>query len=77
MGIARKIEAEMTEILRLIDGLGLAAQDDLVDEALMLGVLHLREDAVEMRGPQRAAFGKRDLDGAQEITQGFEPCERR
>ena len=47
----------MAVILDDIFGLRLRAQHDLIDELLVVGALHLGEDAVELLRPQHLALG--------------------
>ena len=61
----------MPDVLRRIDGLALGAQHDLVDEAFVVGVADLREDAVELRRAQLGAARERDVERLQELAQRF------
>ena len=73
MGVAAQVETEVAVVLRGIFGLRLRAQHHLVDELLDVAALHPRQDAVEMRGPQRPALGQRDVEALQELAQRVHP----
>ena len=62
MRVAAQIEAEVPVILMRIFGLRLRAQNDLVDDVLVLQALHATQDHIEMRGAQRLALGELDAD---------------
>ena len=69
MRVAAQVEAEVAVVLVAVLGLRLGAQDHFVDQGLDRLSAHLRQDAVEMRGPDALALGQLDADRAQELDQ--------
>src|SRR5439155_5596350 len=62
MGIAPKVETEMTVILCGVFSLRLGPEHNLVDELFNIAPLHPVEDAVELLGMQRASFRQGDVE---------------
>ena len=56
--IAAQVQAEVAVVLRRVFGLRLRAQHHLVDQLLVLGAFHAREDLVEVARAQRLALGQ-------------------
>ena len=50
VGVARQGQAEMTNVLWVIGGLGLASQHHIVHQRCLLGAGHAAQDAVEVAG---------------------------
>ena len=69
MGVAAQVEAEMADVLRAVFGLRLGAQHHLVEQRPVLGFLDAVEQPVELRRPQIAALGQRQVDRLQEVAQ--------
>ena len=75
--VAAKVQSEVPVVLRRIFGLGLRAQHHLVDELLDVQAFDLRQDAVELLGPHRAALGQRDVQRVEELAQRLDLLQRR
>ena len=69
VGIAGEVQAEMADIVGRIDGLHLAAQDDLIDDLGMGAFLGLDQEAVEPVGARGLTLGPVDADGGQKVGQ--------
>ena len=76
MRVAAQMQAEMAVILRDIFRLRLGAQHDLVDDVLVLGAAHLRENIVELHRLDHLALGELDADGRQKLRQRVELLDR-
>ena len=77
MGIAPQIEAEMAVVLGGVFGLGLGAQHHFVHQRFAVVALDLCQHAVEQRRAQRAALGKRQIEGLEKFLQVVNFLERR
>jgi len=69
MRVAAQIEPEMAVVLGRVLGLRLTAQHHLVDELLVLGAAHARQDAVEIGRPHRLTLGELDVERRHELAQ--------
>ena len=72
VGVARECEAKMTEIVRAVDGLALAAQDGLADELGHRLVGDLVQDTVEVGRAKPLAGRDLDAECPEELAQGLE-----
>ena len=77
MRIAPQVEAEMAVILGGVFSLGLGAQNHFIHQELGIVSLDLQQHPIEQGRPQRAAFGKRQIEGLQEFLQGMNLLECR
>ena len=75
--VAAEVQSEVAVVLRRIFGLRLRAQHHLVDELLDVLAFDLRQDAVELLGPHRAALGQRDVQRVEELAQRLDLLQRR
>ena len=69
MCVAAQIEAEMAKIARPVLGLGLGAQNDFVQNFLVLGADRLGQDAVELPWTIEARLRGVDVDAGQKFAQ--------
>src|SRR5215469_11430132 len=69
MSIAPERQAEMAEIVRAVDGLSLAAQDQLMDQGLVRRAGGLAQDLVEMARAHRLAFGELEAGDAEAVEE--------
>ncbi len=71
MGVVLQVEAEMADVLRAVDGLGLGAQDQGGDQLTQADVGDALEEAGEVAGLSGGA-APGDAQALQELGQGFE-----
>ena len=69
VGVAVEVQAEMAHVPGRIDGLHLAAQDDLVDDLGVVAAAGLVQQLVEPYGRGRFALGPRLADGLEEVAE--------
>ncbi len=72
VGVFGQVQAEVSDIGRIVDCLCLASQHHVIHHRFMRFALGLVQDAVEGAGLDHLALGEADVEGAQEVGEGKE-----
>jgi hypothetical protein len=68
VGVALQVQAEVADVVRIVLGLHLGAQDHLVDDVGVRSLAGLFQQLVEPVGTRRLALGPGDLQRRQEVV---------